>query len=811
MQNKILLGLIVIFLSCTVYATNNLPSLMEFNTTDWSVLGHNEAIPYRQIPYNIESVPDKKVSVYKHNEQIIHLRKHSDKTAQTSSSRDKDPTIAADQALVDLETQLGWSKETQGLETHRVLQDSYGVEHVRYRQKKNNIPVYGSDVFVHLDDQNTLSSASFNLAENLNIDTIPTFSKRKAIQTGTLLWQRETGPYRPEYAEASLLIFAPGNVFNTENDSIHLVWRVVIGDTSKNSGFSYFIDAHDGSVIWKRNEIRSIDEKICEFYSHHSNHGGTGPFSCETVLNVADDCYWGRDNTIYADGDNVICSPFADYLPPYSSTNYPPDGTYEDTPRVYSYLNDSYNYLNNILGQNGPDNQGGMGGWSVSFPGTLYPYGQNLAYTFIENYNPSWDYPTCPDANSFQTRITFCGGMASLDITAHEYAHTIAAHAHMTGDNVEGATYYGETGALEESYCDLFGEAVEASVLGANDWLVGTNNDSIHPDIVMGALRNLADPGNLDNPMYTGGVNLTVYTPKDSQATNFYCGSDDQGGVHRNSHVPSFGLYLLSEGGTYNDCSVTGIGLDNMMEIFHLGLTQYFSQSETFNGAYLKLQDACRSIYCPPSNQSCIVHECEQLRIALEAVKMDLNSRCSGGTYPATCSDIDADGVIDTVDNCPDHPNPGQHDTDSDNIGDVCDMATFNLSLNQGWNLISVPINTTNKSISYLFAEKNISIYGYNDSWFVPYEIDYKLGYWVKANESQHIRLSGLEVTENITGFNNEWSLIGYPSLNETLIRSFVNNSNVYSYNGRWGVYNPQRSSNSLNRFKPGNGYWIKK
>src|SRR5262249_21686581 len=35
--------------------------------------------------------------------------------------------------------------------------------------------------------------------------------------------------------------------------------------------------------------------------------------------------------------------------------------------------------------------------------------------------------------------------------------------------------------------------------------------------------------------------------------------------------------------------------------------------------------------------------------------------------------DQDADGIADASDNCPTNNNPGQHDRDGDQIGDVCD------------------------------------------------------------------------------------------------------------------------------------------
>ena len=45
-------------------------------------------------------------------------------------------------------------------------------------------------------------------------------------------------------------------------------------------------------------------------------------------------------------------------------------------------------------------------------------------------------------------------------------------------------------------------------------------------------------------------------------------------------------------------------------------------------------------------------------------------------TVGAVVSDRDDDGVTDTLDNCPDVPNPLQADGDHDGAGDACDVAT---------------------------------------------------------------------------------------------------------------------------------------
>ena len=42
----------------------------------------------------------------------------------------------------------------------------------------------------------------------------------------------------------------------------------------------------------------------------------------------------------------------------------------------------------------------------------------------------------------------------------------------------------------------------------------------------------------------------------------YFCGTDDGGGVHSNSGVPNHAYALTVDGGTYNGRTITGIGLD---------------------------------------------------------------------------------------------------------------------------------------------------------------------------------------------------------------------------------------------------------
>ncbi|OAB80177.1 M4 family metallopeptidase [Cochleicola gelatinilyticus] len=185
--------------------------------------------------------------------------------------------------------------------------------------------------------------------------------------------------------------------------------------------------------------------------------------------------------------------------------------------------------------------------------------------SYSSNYvNAFWDGSrmTYGDGDGVQY-----GPLVSLDIVGHEIAHGVTEYA-------ANLVYSYESGALNESFSDIFGESIEKFAQGNNDWLMG---DAIGAGGSGGALRSMSNPNSYGQPdTYLGN--------------NWYSGSGDNGGVHYNSGVQNFWFYLLSVGGSgTNDngdsYNVSVIGMDKAAAIAYRNLAVYLNSNSQYDDA----------------------------------------------------------------------------------------------------------------------------------------------------------------------------------------------------------------------------------
>lgn len=198
----------------------------------------------------------------------------------------------------------------------------------------------------------------------------------------------------------------------------------------------------------------------------------------------------------------------------------------------------------------------------------------------------------------------YMGPLSNLDVLVHEYQHLV------TENNGRGGLEYAkESGALNESWSDIFAKAIEFEVHPTSaNWKLASEV-SLVPG---GHMRNLENPKGPNNP-------LSFMMPKqpDTYKGQYWFNTEsqeDNGGVHYNSGVGNKWFYLLVEGesGT-NDYSdeydVEPIGLEKATTIAYTALMEKFTPTTTYPQAADLTMTVAKELYGEDSDEYHSVYE----------------------------------------------------------------------------------------------------------------------------------------------------------------------------------------------------------
>ncbi len=282
------------------------------------------------------------------------------------------------------------------------------------------------------------------------------------------------------------------------------------------------------------------------------------------------------------------------------SEGKPPTGD-PDMDLAYDYSGDTYDYY---FTQHGRSSFDGKGGAIIS----------------TTHYCPS--PASCPYQNAFwngKQMVYGEGFSAADDVDAHELTHAVT-------ERTAGLFYYMQSGALNESFSDIFGETVDQTNGKGTDspavkWEMGEDVPGI------GAIRNMMDPTLFGDPGKVSDPQLVC---------ELYSIYGDKGGVHENSGVPNHAYALMVDGSTYNGQTVAGIGLTKAGKIEYRALTTYITSSSDFADDYDALTQSCEDLIGTAGITS---GDCSQVQKALEAVEISDAWPCSPtqAAVPAYC------------------------------------------------------------------------------------------------------------------------------------------------------------------------------
>lgn len=207
--------------------------------------------------------------------------------------------------------------------------------------------------------------------------------------------------------------------------------------------------------------------------------------------------------------------------------------------------------------------------------------------------------------------MVYGDGFTVDDVAAHELTHGITQYT-------ANLVYSYQSGALNESMSDIFGETVDQINGAGNDaasvkWLLGEDIPSI------GAIRSMSNP-----PAYSD--------PDKVSSPYYYCGTSDNGGVHTNSGVPNKLFYLMTDGGTFNGYTVAALGLTKAAAIHYQNLSHYLTTNSQFVDHRAGLTQSCKDLIGVALNSITtgavsgeIISQanCDAMTAAMNAVELD--------------------------------------------------------------------------------------------------------------------------------------------------------------------------------------------
>ncbi|WP_257009213.1 M4 family metallopeptidase [Bacillus sp. 7884-1] len=465
--------------------------------------------------------------------------------------------------LKNNEGKTGINNPDKNLKVKNIQKDKLGMTHVRFNQAINGVNVEGSEVVVHFNKDNEVVSVNGRINQSIDdnaVDTTASLSSDAALKTAL---SSVNAPEELTYEPTSELVILP---FEGENHTAYKVNVNFMGDEPGN--WFVFVDANSGKVIDKYNGLMHADEMKTQKGAGKGVHGEHRELhitqvkepDARTKFALADYSHANLEGIVTYDAKNDNTSS-NDTL--YVGNSAAFIGDY-DRALVDAHYNSEkvYEYYLNEHGRNSLDGEG-MAIISKVHYGTNYN-------------NASWNgrWMTYGDGDGvFMTSLS-----AGLDVAAHEMTHGVIT-------NSANLVYRNQSGALNESFADVFGALVDDS-----DWEMG--EDIMAPAAKadgVNVLRSLSNPNsvvvsNVERRSYS--TNGGVYPDHMDEFYNMPT-SVDGGGVHVNSSITNHAAYLIGQ----------EIGREKLGQIYYRALTVYLTPNSNFSDARQAIVQSATDLY----------------------------------------------------------------------------------------------------------------------------------------------------------------------------------------------------------------------
>lgn len=470
----------------------------------------------------------------------------------------REPNLADWQELLRKSAAAG---EQSSWKIYTVINDDLGQVHYRAQQYFGGIPLENGVVVLHTKEGRILSFNGELIPESLikgSVSIGPEAARKMAMaavpadlyywedESQNHLLREQTGVADTSWFPEGTLVYCPQGL--DYRNPHRLAYRFEVMALEPLAGKKVYVDAGTGEILATEDLILHTDVKGTGVTAYSGTRvmttDSTTPGNYRLreksrgkgieTFNMQKGTSYGAA-VDFTDADNY-----------WNNVNANKDEVATD---AHWGAEKTYDYFDTILGRNSFD---GSGAKIISY----VHYSNNYANAF-------WNgaYMTYGDGNG-----TSWKPLTSIDVCGHEISHAVTTYT-------AGLIYSYESGALNESFSDIFGNAIERWARpNKYNWKMGEDFT------VSGAgIRDMSNPNPYNNPKYYKG-------------NKWYTGAGDNGGVHYNSGVQNYWFYLITDGiaGTNEKGDVFDIdslGLIDASRIAYRNLSVYLTKNSQYADA----------------------------------------------------------------------------------------------------------------------------------------------------------------------------------------------------------------------------------
>lgn len=452
---------------------------------------------------------------------------------------------------------------------------------VRLQQVEEGLPVLGGELIVNLDDSGDLLSVLGETSPEPRLagETAVSATEAKELAVGTVAKDLELAPQALEASAPELSVYDPR----------------LLGAPGpiQKARSAWVLDVSDREAVTTVDELVVVDAEF-----------GVVPLHFSQIEQAKSRTVCDANGT----ETNVPCAA------PVWTEAAQPGPQDADVAAAFNFAGQTYDFF---AGRFGRDSLNGAG---MQLKSTI---------DFCQAADP------CPYRNAFWngSQMVYGDGYPQADdVVGHELSHGVT-------DFTSQLFYYYQSGAINESLSDVFGEFIDqtngsADDTAANRWKLAEGLPH-NP----GGIRNMQSPPLFNDPSFTGS-NLYDVDADES----------DRGGVHTNSGVNNKAAYLMTDGtvaepaGSFRGQVITGLGIAKVARLYYDVETTMLVSGSDYADLANALRQACANL-AGAAVEGFSAGDCVQVDKALLATEMDISpaaaptsdapaSSCSPGLSP---------------------------------------------------------------------------------------------------------------------------------------------------------------------------------